>query len=230
MTAAVAASAPPLPVRPPVDRAPSPLLIGLCRALGRAVARSLFRIRVSGTEHVPASGAVLLAGNHSGFLDGPLVYLLSPRRTAALAKSEIFVGRWPRVWRRLDVLPVHRARADRAALRGGLAVLQDGGALSVFPEGTRGSGQLDEVTDGLAWLALRSGAPVVPVALSGTAQAIPRGTWKPRLRAPITLVFGPALRVDVPGDPRARSTVRAAAEQLRVGLVGHLRASRGETS
>lgn len=229
MTAALGMPATPLPVRPPVDRAPSPVLIALCRALGRGVARSLFRIHVRGTEHVPASGPVLLAGNHSGFLDGPLVYLLSPRRAAALAKSEIFVGGWPRLWRRLDVLPVHRARADRAALRGGLAVLAGGGALSVFPEGTRGSGELDEVTDGLAWLTLRSGAPVVPVALSGTAQAVPRGTWKPRLRAPITITYGAALRVDVRGDLRARSTVRAAAEQLRLGLVAHLRATREAT-
>ena len=228
MTAAVLEPSAPGAVGPPVDRAPHRLLVAACRGLGRLVARSLFRITTTGTHHVPASGPVLLAGNHSGFLDGPLLFLLAPRQTAALAKSEIFVGRWPALWRRLDVLPVHRARADRAALRSGLAVLHDGGALAVFPEGTRGSGSFDEVTDGLAWLALRSGAPVVPVALTGTAEAIPRGTWKPRLRAPITLAYGAPLHVDVPGDPRARSTVRAAAEQLRLGLVAHLHATRGD--
>jgi 1-acyl-sn-glycerol-3-phosphate acyltransferase len=169
---------------------PSPLLVAACRGVGRAVARSPFSIRASGTEHVPRCGPVLLAGDHSGLLDGPLVYLLAPRPTAALAKTEIFVGGRPRLRRRLGVLPVHRGRADRAALR--------------------------------------SGAPVVPVALSGTAAAVPRGTWKPRLRAPITLAYGRPLHVDVPGDPRARSTVRAAAEQLRLGLVAHLHESRGD--
>jgi 1-acyl-sn-glycerol-3-phosphate acyltransferase len=205
---------------------PSPLLMSTCRVLGRLVARSLFRIRTTGDRHVPRDGPVLLAGNHSGFLDGPLVYLLAPRPAAVLAKSELFVGGWPRLWRRLDVLPVHRGRADRAALRAGLTVLERGGALAVFPEGTRGSGELEEVADGLAWLALRSGAPVVPVVLNGTASAIPRGTWKPQLRAPVHIAYGRPLTVHVQGDPRARSTVRAAAEQLRLGMVAHLNDSR----
>jgi 1-acyl-sn-glycerol-3-phosphate acyltransferase len=61
---------------------PSPLLMSTCRVLGRLVARSLFRIRTTGDRHVPRDGPVLLAGNHSGFLDGPLVYLLAPRPAA----------------------------------------------------------------------------------------------------------------------------------------------------
>ena len=201
---------------------PRPAVTAVCRVVGRVVARCLFRIDVQGAEHVPATGPVLLAGNHSGFLDGPLVFLLSPRRTAALAKSSIFVGPWPRLWGWLDVVPVHRGAPDRAALRAGLAVLERGGALTVFPEGTRGSGRLETITDGVAWLALRSGAPVVPVVLTGTAEAVPRGTWKPRLRAPVTVRFGPAESLDVVGDPRARSTVRAAAEQVRLLLLHHV--------
>ena len=202
-----------------------PLVAAACRALGSAVARSLFAIRVEGAEHVPFAGPVLLAGNHSGFLDGPLVFLLAPRRTAALAKAEIFVGPWPRLWGWLDVVPVHRGAPDRAALRAGLAVLERGGALTVFPEGTRGSGRLESITDGVAWLAVRSGAPVVPVALTGTPDAIPKGTWKPRLRAPITIRFGEAVRLRTDGDPRARSTVRAAAEQVRTALLAHVEAA-----
>jgi 1-acyl-sn-glycerol-3-phosphate acyltransferase len=217
-----------LPRRRAVGR-PRPAVATACRLVGGALARSLFRVRVVGAENVPRSGPVLLAGNHSGFLDGPLVFLLAPRRTAMLAKSEIFTGVWCRFWGWLDVIPVHRGAADRAALRAGLGVLGSGGALAVFPEGTRGSGRLESVTDGLAWLALRSSAPVVPVALEGTAEAVPRGTWVPRLRAPVTLRFGPPLALPAAGDVRARSTVRTAAEQLRVQLLHHVDAERARS-
>lgn len=193
-----------------------------CRALGSRLAKALFAVRVSGLEHVPSTGPVLLAGGHSGLLDGPLVFLLSPRRTALLAKSDIFVGPWPRLWGWLEVLPVHRGSADRAALKSGLAVLQGGGALTVFPEGTRGAGRLEEISDGLAYLALRSGAPVVPLSLTGTQRALPKGSARPRLRTPVHLSFGPPVHLPAGGDPRARSTVRAAAEHLRLALVDHL--------
>lgn len=206
--------------RPPVAAA--------CRLVGRTLAHALFRVRVTGAEHVPARGPVLLAGGHSGLLDGPLVFLLSPRRTALLAKSEIFVGPWPRLWGWLQVLPVHRGAPDRAALKAGLAVLQSGQALTVFPEGTRGAGRLEQVSDGLAYLALRSGAPVVPLALTGTRQALPPGSARPRLRTPVHLAFGPPIDLPVIGDPRARSTVRAAAEQLRLALLDHLRTTSEE--
>lgn len=201
---------------------PRPVVARACRALGSRLARALFAIRVSGLEHVPAAGPVLLAGGHSGLLDGPLVFLLSPRRTALLAKSDIFVGPWPRLWGWLQVLPVHRGSADRAALKAGLAVLQAGGALTVFPEGTRGSGRLDEISDGLAYLALRSGAAVVPLSLTGTQRALPKGSARPRLRTSVHLAFGPPVHLPPGGDPRARSTVRAAAEHLRLALLDHL--------
>lgn len=200
-------------------------LVAASRPFGWALFHSAFRVTVIGGEHVPRSGAVLLAGNHTGFLDGPLVYALSPRSATFLAKSELFVGPLARALGWLGQIPVHRGRPDRTALQAGLAVLRGGGALGVFPEGTRGAGQLDEVSDGLAYLALRSGAHIVPIAVLGTAQALPKGSRFPRWRAPVSLVFGPAFRVNVEGDPRARRTVSAAAEQLRLVLVEHLQSS-----
>jgi len=193
------------------------------RLVGRGLARGILRVRVEGAHHVPARGPVLLAGNHSGILDGPLVFFLSPRPTSLLTKSEVFVGHWARACGWLSLVPVHRGQADRTALKAGLAVLEGGGALGVFPEGTRGTGSFDTVADGLAYLALRSGAPVVPIAVHGTGDALPRGRVLPRFRAPVRVVYGPPLHLDPTGDPRARSTVRAAAEQLRLALVDHLR-------
>ena len=192
------------------------------RVVGTGLARTVLSLRVEGSEHVPTDGPVLLAGNHSGILDGPLVFFVSPRPASLLTKSEVFVGFWARACGWLGLSPVHRGQADRAALQAGLAHLSDGGVLGVFPEGTRGSGSFDEITDGLAYLALRSGAPVVPIAVTGTGAALPKGRAVPRLRAPVRVVFGPPITVDPAGDPRARSTVRSAAEQLRLALLAHL--------
>ncbi len=202
-----------------------PSLVLAVRLVGRVAARTLLRVRVEGLEQVPGDGAVLLAGNHSGILDGPLVFCFSPRPVSVLTKSEVFVGGWARACGWLGLVPVHRGAPDRSALKAGLAHLAGGGALGVFPEGTRGSGGFETVTDGLAYLALRSGADVVPISVQGTSAALPRGRRVPRLRAPVVLVFGAPVEVVVPGDPRARSTVRAAAEQLRGALVDHLRRS-----
>ena len=200
------------------------------RVVGTGLARTVLHLSVEGAEHVPAEGPVLLAGNHSGILDGPLVFFVSPRPASLLTKSEVFVGIWARACGWLGLIPVHRGQPDRAALQAGLAHLAAGGALGVFPEGTRGSGGFDEIADGLAYLALRSGAPVVPIAVTGTLDALPRGRTVPKLRAPVRVVFGPPVTVDPTGDPRARRTVRAAAEQLRLALLAHLRSSTEEPS
>lgn len=203
---------------------PKPWLVSLLRPFGRTLFRVAFRMRVEGTHHVPAQGAVLLAGNHTGFLDGPLVWAFCPRPAIFLAKSELFVGPLARALGWLGQVPVHRGKPDRTALRTALGVLRDEGAMGVFPEGTRGAGVLEEVSDGLAWLALRTRVPVVPIAVLGTAEALPKG-GRPRLRAPVRLVFGPPLQLATTGDPRVRRHVRTAAEELRLGLLDHLQAS-----
>ena len=198
------------------------------RVVGTGLAHAVLQLSVEGAEHVPTEGPVLLAGNHSGILDGPLVFFVSPRPASLLTKSEVFVGIWARACGWLGLIPVHRGQPDRAALQAGLAHLAAGGVLGVFPEGTRGSGGFDEIADGLAYLALRSGAPIVPIAVTGTLDALPRGRTVPKLRAPVRVVFGPPVTVDPTGDPRARRTVRDAAEQLRLALLAHLHSSTEE--
>lgn len=207
-------------VKPPVVR--------FSRWFGTGLSRTLLRLQVEGREHVPASGPVLVAGNHTGWLDGPLVFFVCPRPMTLLTKAEVFVGLWARLCGWLGLIPVHRGTPDRAALRAGLEHLAQGGVLGVFPEGTRGTGTLEQVTDGLAYLALRSGATVVPLSVHGTAAALPKGRLVPRFRTPVRVVFGAPLPLTVTGDPRARSTVRAATEQLRTGLVDHLRRTSAE--
>jgi 1-acyl-sn-glycerol-3-phosphate acyltransferase len=165
---------------------------------------------------------VLVAGNHTGFLDGPLVMVLLPRPSAFLVKSELYDGPFRRVLEFARQIPVRRGTPDRTALSRALGVLAGGGVLGVFPEGTRGSGRLETVQHGIGYLALRAGCPVVPVVCLGTADAMPKGSKLPRLRTRIDVVFGPAFEIEVDGNPRARSTVAAAAEQIRQHLLAHL--------
>jgi 1-acyl-sn-glycerol-3-phosphate acyltransferase len=206
------------------DRAHESVALFLVRRLAQLLLRLTFRLRVSGLEHLPATGPVLLAGNHTGFLDGPIVMIMLPRPSAILIKSEIYRPPLSRVLDFARQIPIHRGTPDRTALRGGLRVLADGGVLGVFPEGTRGTGSLTTIQHGIGYLALYGECPVVPVVCKGTAQALPKGKKLPRWRAPIDVVFGPAFTVEVAGDPRRRATIAAAAEQVRLGLLAHLQA------
>lgn len=197
-----------------------PLL--LTRRSAQGLLKLTFKLTVSGTEHLPTSGPVLLAGNHSGFLDGPIVMIMLPRPSAFLVKSELYRGPLRVVLNFARQIAIHRGTPDRTALRAGLAVLGGGGVLGVFPEGTRGSGDLATIQHGIGYLALNAQCPVVPVVCKGTSEALPKGKTLPRWRAPIEVIFGPAFTIDVPGDVRTRATIAAAAEQVRARLIEHL--------
>jgi 1-acyl-sn-glycerol-3-phosphate acyltransferase len=174
---------------------------------------------------------MLLAGNHRGFLDGPLVAAFVPRAASFLAKSELFRG-WvvrPLGW--LGQIPVDRGRADREALKRATTVLQGGGVLGMFPEGTRGAGELESVQHGIAYVALRApGVPIVPVACLGTERAMPKGSRLPKWRARVDIVFGEPFTVTVPANPRARSAVATAAEEIRAALAAHVARATAETA
>src|SRR5919108_5256603 len=157
-------------------------LYDVVKPVAMVVMKVLFRVEAHGTEHVPASGAVVLVANHSSFLDPPLVGGVAPRPLTFLAKAELFdvPGLGPLI-RRLNAKPLKREGADTTALRTAHRVLQDGGALLVFPEGTRGDeGVLRPAKPGAALLAMQTGAPVVPVYISGSGAAWPRGRRLPR--------------------------------------------------
>src|SRR5207248_902222 len=152
-------------------REPAPLW--LARRLAAGLLRLIFRLRITGVEHLPRSGPVLLAGNHTGFLDGPVVFILLPRPAMFLVKSELYTGPWARVLAFARQIPIRRGTPDRTALFRPLAVLDGGGVLGVFPEGTRGEGKLETIQHGIGYLALRAGCPIVPVLCRGTAAALP---------------------------------------------------------
>jgi cytidylate kinase len=172
----------------------------MMRMLAVGVMRAMFRLEAHGTEHIPRRGPVLLVSNHSSLLDPPLVGGACPRQLTFLAKAELFdVPGFGRLIHALNARPVRRDGADAAALRVALRVLEQGGALLVFPEGTRGAeGELREAKPGAALLAVMSGAPVVPVLVRGSGRAWPRGRRFPR-PAKVRVAFGPPLRFPRPG-------------------------------
>src|SRR2546428_2594950 len=159
--------------------------------------RLFFRVEVKNPEHVPLAGAVLLVANHSSLLDPPLVGGVVPRQLSFLAKAELFrIPLFGPLIRRLNARPVRREGPDPRALRMALRVLEEDGALLIFPEGTRGAeGVLRPAKAGAGMLAVKSGAPVVPVYISGSGRAWPRGQrlFRP---AKVTVAFGPPLRFD----------------------------------
>ena len=171
----------------------------VAQPVAMAVMRTMWRVEGRGTHHVPATGPVLLVSNHSSVLDPPFVGGVAPRQLSFLAKAELFaIPGFGRLIYALNARPVRREGADAAALRVALRVLEGGGALLVFPEGTRGDeGTLREPKPGAALLAVRSGAPVVPVFVRVSGRAWPRGRRLPR-PAKVVVTFGPPLRFQRP--------------------------------
>jgi 1-acyl-sn-glycerol-3-phosphate acyltransferase len=170
------------------------MLYEFLKPLAVLVMRALFRLKSVGRQHVPATGPVLLVSNHLSVLDPPLIGGATDRQLTFLAKAELFqVPLFGRFIRALNAHPLRREGADASALREALRTLGEGRALLVFPEGTRGvEGELREAKTGAGMLAVLSGAPVVPVYITGSGRAWPKGGRLPR-RARVTVTFGPPL-------------------------------------
>ena len=173
------------------------MLYSIMKPLAVLVMRLLFRLEARGTEHVPREGAILVVANHSSILDPPLVGGMAPRPLCYLAKEELFrIPLFGRFIRGLNARPLKRDGADPRALRTALRLLEDGQALLVFPEGTRGDeGTLRAPKAGAALLAVLSGVPVVPAYVQGSGRVWPRGQTLPRT-GKVIVSFGPPLRFE----------------------------------
>lgn len=201
---------------------PGPRGAAVGRRMGVVIVNSLWRPRVLGAWRVPAGGPVILAGNHAHNVDGPVLMGTAPRPVHFLVKQEAFTGPLDPFLRSIGQLPVDRAAADRTAVTSALGVLERGGVLGIFPEGTRGGGDFAAMRAGLAYFALRSGAPVVPVAVLGSDRAGRIIRPLPPLRGRIDIVFGDPFH---PGDGtgrRTRAALDAATVRLQERLTEHL--------
>ncbi|MGH8998055.1 MAG: (d)CMP kinase, partial [Acidimicrobiia bacterium] len=207
------AAAPPGPARGEWLRylAARAVVVGLCRLL--------WRPRILHRERLPRRGPYVLAPSHRSLLDTPFVACLTRRRIRFMGKAELWKHPWAgRLISALGAFPVERDVADRASLRAALDALEGGEPLVVFPEGTRRSGPLvEDLHDGVAYISLRAGVPVVPVGIGGSERILARGRKLPRLSR-VTLVVGEPLVPPRRDGPVRRRDVAELTEQVRAAV------------
>ncbi|MGZ4581879.1 MAG: lysophospholipid acyltransferase family protein [Nocardioidaceae bacterium] len=203
-------------------RAPGSRLQQVLRPAGRAWFARRYDIHQHGVEHVPATGPVVLASNHIGLLDGPLMTAFTPRPVHAMVKREMFEGATGRFLLAVGQIPLRRFEVDAGAIKACVRVLRDGGVVGVYPEGRRGDGEFRDLRGGVAYLALVTGAPVVPLAVFGTRERGGHSDSVPPKGARFDFVYGPPVYLDAQPWPRTQSDVRRVTASLRNTFREHL--------
>ena len=183
-------------------------------------------MREHGTANVPADGPVIVAANHIGVADGPLLTLFGPRPVHALTKQEMFAGRLGTFLRVGGQVRLDRSSADVRAVKTCLRVLADGHAVGVFPEDGRGAGDLGRFHRGAAYLALVSGAPVVPLTFLGTRAPGAGINALPPRGGRVDMVYGAPYRTGPAPWPRTKRQVELTTLDLRVHMLVALSAAR----
>ena len=179
------------------------------------------RFRVTGRKNVPRTGAVILACNHISDADPLLVGAATLRPTGYMAKRELWqIGWLAPILDLVGSFPVDPGAPDRAALRKSAGILARGEALVVFPEGRISpQGELAALMPGVLQLALKSGAPIVPVGLAGANKVVPYGELVPRpTLSAVSLHFGPPISLDDLQDAPKREARETARARLETGL------------
>lgn len=183
------------------------------------------RMRIEGREHLPPTGAYVLAPIHRSYVDTPISACVSTRRIRYMGKQEIW--KYPTIgWlvSALGAFPVNRGHADREALARCIKILESGEPLTLFPEGERKDGPVvHPLFDGAAYVAAKAGVPIIPVGIGGSARVMPRHA---KMIHPhrVSVVIGAPIWVDgstqtASGAIRiSRQAVRAATEELTAEL------------
>jgi len=196
------------------------------RLLMTPLARLVYRPRVTGRRNVPKHGRVILASNHLSFIDSIVIPMVAPRRVQFLAKSQYFTGTGVRgrisraFFTSIGAVGVVRGagQASQEALRVSREIIESEGAFAVYPEGTRSlDGRLYRGRTGVAWLALTTGAPVVPVGLVGTDELQPVGARFPRIRR-VSVHFGEPLDLSGHGSADSGRARRKATDEVMAAI------------
>lgn len=197
------------------------------RTLISPLARTIYRPRVTGKDLVPKGGPVIFASNHLSFIDSIAIPVAAaPRPVHFLAKAEYFTGKGVKGWfsraffTAVGATPVER-EAGQAAMRAldqQKAILESGAAIALHPEGTRSrDGRLYKGRTGVAFLALETGTPVVPIGLVGTDRVMPVGAHMPSLRERVVVKFGAPLDLSHHGANTGRAR-RAATDEIMAAI------------
>ncbi|RKY04066.1 1-acyl-sn-glycerol-3-phosphate acyltransferase [Candidatus Poribacteria bacterium] len=188
--------------------------------LAQPLFRWAFGFEVTGLENVPDEGGALIASNHVSYLDPPILGAASKRELFYMARDSLFKP-GPIGWflRYLNAFPVKRDKPDRSALKRALELLESGKLVLVFPEGTRSwDGTLGKPHLGVGFIAYHSRVPVIPVYVSGTEKALPRGKAIIK-RAKVTVHFGkPVYLDDLRAHPRPREVYRLIGERIMAAI------------
>lgn len=203
-----------------------PQQMGAAYGLGRffiaPLARAVYRPRIEGRENVPRTGPVIFASNHLSFIDSIAIPVAAPRPVHFMAKSAYF-EKWAsrQFFTAIGAIPVERGAGQKAldALDQQRAFLDDGRAVALYPEGTRSlDGRLYKGRTGVAFLALQTGAPVVPVGLIGTDKAMPVGAKFPSTSERITVRFGKPLDLSPHGPATSGRARRGATDEIMAAI------------
>jgi 1-acyl-sn-glycerol-3-phosphate acyltransferase len=190
------------------------------RTVVLALCRVLFRVKVRGTEHVPATGAYILAPTHRSNLDTPFAAFVTTRPIRFMAKRELFAHPLgAKLFLALGGIPVERGSpSSRTALKALQAALEAGEPVAMFPEGTRRRGrEVTDLFDGTAYLAVKLGVPIVPVGIGGSEEILASGKKLPRLKR-VALVVGPPIEPPPGATTRKRGDLVALTAELQVEL------------
>ncbi|WP_448071976.1 lysophospholipid acyltransferase family protein [Georgenia yuyongxinii] len=191
------------------------------RRVGWVLDHVWWSTEVHGADNVPTSGPVIIASNHTGIVDGPVLHGALPRGSHVLVKQEFFDSRIGFLMTWAGQIPVDRA-SGRAALAVAKALLDEGRVVGIFPEGTRGRGDVSEVRAGVAWLAVNTGAPVVPAACLGTRRSGDRRGYVPPPRARLHVAFGEPITISPPDGASRRERMSHAMDAIGAGLAAHV--------
>lgn len=215
----------PLPATAPLSRQrePFPFLYRLLRRASRTILRAAFDLRVEGAERLPATGPFILAANHHNYLDGVVLGVAVPRKITFLVMPGVYHATplHPAFYRHVGSIPVNLERPDPGAIRRTLRVLEEGGVIGIFPEGPFSlEGRLVRGQPGVALIALRAGVPVVPVAISGTYEALKGRPWHLPRPHPLSVRLGRPLYFGKVGA--GMRTERALREEVTRRIMGQI--------
>jgi 1-acyl-sn-glycerol-3-phosphate acyltransferase len=176
------------------ERGVSKPLYATVRAVAVPFMRGYFRLRIEGADRIPPEGPVIVAPNHKSFWDSFFVAAATRRHVRFMGKSELFKGFHGRLLVRLGAFPVRRGASDAEALETAREILRQGGLLALFPEGTRvrDPEALGSPRRGAGRLALETGAPLVPAAITGTEHLFLGPVPKPKR---VQIAFGEPVSV-----------------------------------
>ena len=193
------------------------ILWRLIRGAVRLIAAIFLDVHLVGRQNVPEKGPLIIASNHLSWTDVPLIPAYLESKVVDMAKEETFQGKMGWLVRFMGAFPVKRGEADRQSLHTAEEQLKAGRVLGIFPEGTRSRiHKLGPAHAGLGMIALRSGAPVVPVAIYGSDKALKK--FRPR----VTITYGEPMLLTPKGKKITREDIDEATEQVMLRIASML--------